>query len=151
LVYNQYILAFVFQYTTVRLINPATKCSTTAGDSLKCSSVKLFAKEQGINHETGRLRQRAGWGSSHTHKCLSWYSGTGRGEAEDIAELGGQSARRKYWGGRKVMDRRMIRKPGSNIVVGKRQPATGTGRWEPGSAAAELVVGDRRWTRSPGS
>jgi len=49
-----------------------------------------------------------------------------------------------------VRYRRMIGKPGCDVVVGERQTATGTGRRVPGSAKAELVFGDRRLRRSPG-
>jgi len=76
-----------------------------------------------------------------------------RGRRVGDPEPGGQSAGHKYREGagrRMVGDERMIRKLGSDVVDGKRQAATGTGRREPGGATAGFVVGDRRLRRSLG-
>jgi len=46
-----------------------------------------------------------------------------------------------------VGDRRIIWKPGRDVVDGGRQKATGKGRWKPQSAG--FVVADRKLRRSP--
>jgi len=60
-----------------------------------------------------------------------------RGRRVGGPEPGGHSARQ--WRRWIVRDGQMIRKPGSDVVDGKCQAATGTGRREPGSAKAEFV------------
>lgn len=102
-----------------------------------------------------------GWDNSHTCNPPYGGSGTSRGEVEDVVlvvagpEPCGQSAGQRYhegagrwlghgWG------QGVIRKPGSEVVDGERQTATGMGRQKLGNALAVFTVGKRKLRRSLG-